>query len=129
MDWQENENTSGVRIMFYVLIRYWCYTGVCNCQNSMNGAIRVCDFTLCVNFTSTRKRRGFHGGSVVESTPMQETQFDPGLGRSTHHGTAKAHVPQLLSPCTATTEACIHLEPVPHNKRIEKPVHTLQPEE
>ena len=39
---------------------------------------------------------------------------------------SRAHMPQLLSSCAATTEACVHLDPVLCNKRShhnEKPAH------
>ena len=61
--------------------------------------------------------------------PKQGTQVQPWVWEdSTCHRAVKAHVPELLSPHAATSEAHV-LEPVLGDKkshRHEKPVHSNQ---
>ena len=63
------------------------------------------------------KSQNFPGSTVDKNLPVNggDTGLIPGVGRC-HMPWATAHVPQLLSPCAATTEA----------QRPESPLSTIK---
>ena len=96
---------------------------------------------ICQKDKSRKEFQGFPDGSVVKNRTCSatDTKSDPWSKKIPHamgqlkpmallNLHSRACEPQLLSPCTATTEAHL-LEPVLRNKRShsnEKPTHSNQ---